>query len=90
MYLSLLFGAAISRISVKRSMRTDDELATVDASLVVRTTLDGGVDCAILIIGAQLNLSWPQERRFAVIDSALNRGHVLRKGLEEFNGLRLP
>jgi len=49
MYLSLSFGAAISRISLKRSIRTEDEVATVEASLVVRRTLAGGVDWAMAV-----------------------------------------
>ena len=47
MYLSLLFGDAISRISLKRSISTADELATVEVSLVVRRTLECDVACAI-------------------------------------------
>ena len=47
MYLSLLFGAAISRISLNRSISTDDEVAIVEASLVVRRTLDCDAVCAM-------------------------------------------
>ncbi len=44
MYLSLLFGAAISRISVKRSINTVDDVNTVEASFVVRTAVGCDVE----------------------------------------------
>ena len=43
-YLSLLFGAAISRLSVKRSIKTVDDVETVEASFVVRTAVGCDVD----------------------------------------------
>lgn len=44
MYLSLLFGAAISRISLKRSINTVDDVETVEATFVVRTAVACDVD----------------------------------------------
>lgn len=44
MYLSLLFGAATSRISVKRSINTVEDVETVEASFVVRAAVGCDVD----------------------------------------------
>ena len=49
-YLSLEAGAAMSRISVKRSMSTLEELETVEAILAVRRTVGCVVDGGAAIV----------------------------------------
>lgn len=50
MYLSLLFSAAISRMSPNRSTNTVDDVDTADASFVVRTIDGWEVDCVVAIV----------------------------------------
>ena len=67
MYLSLLFGAAISRISVKRSMSTLDDAETVDASRVVRTAV-GCDDCC-----ADAIFNRAKSKRFCTVETQVSR-----------------